>query len=185
MVRSSHKPSARCSGGSSDPFFSLHLSARNPACPEPRRESSRRSACLRFVPASSSAHFAPKIGLSRRPSAQIGPSGCPLSAVNRQPRSSFQSPAAAAPCPTLFCNSPHQYHSTRLTLPLFSYSYALFCTGQNAISNPFCALRTLCGKHPGWRTPPFFLRRSAHSAFMRHPLPLSCSSPLAEAVRLL
>jgi hypothetical protein len=37
------------------------------------------------------------------------------------------------------------------TVPLFSYSYALFCTAQIAISHPFNAFRTLCAKHPGWR----------------------------------
>ena len=53
---------------------------------------------------------------------------------------------------TLF-RSPHQYHSMELTLPLFSYSYALFCTAQNAISNHFRLFRTLCTKHPGGGTP--------------------------------
>ena len=32
----------------------------------------------------------------------------------------------------------------------FSYSYALFCTVQNAIPGLFNALRTLCTNHPGW-----------------------------------
>jgi hypothetical protein len=50
--------------------------------------------------------------------------------------------------------SPHQYHSAPLSRPLFSYSYALFCTGQNAIFHLFISLRTLCRKHPGWGMPP-------------------------------
>src|SRR5580704_67487 len=45
--------------------------------------------------------------------------------------------------------SPHQYHSMRLTHPLFSYSYALFCTGEKLILNLFSTFRTLCAKHPG------------------------------------
>jgi hypothetical protein len=53
-----------------------------------------------------------------------------------------------------FRKSPHQYHSKCFSFPLFSYSYALFCTEQNAIFNLFISLRTLCRKHPGWRIPP-------------------------------
>lgn len=73
--------------------------------------------------------------------------------------------------------SPHQYHSTPLSRPLFSYSlalshakgahplvltkslsalfsysYALFCHSQNANHCSFNHLRTLCAKHPGWGT---------------------------------
>ena len=48
---------------------------------------------------------------------------------------------------------PHRCHSASLSRPLFSYSYALFCAAQNAISHLFIPLRTLCAKHPGWRTP--------------------------------
>ena len=68
------------------------------------------------------------------------------------------------PTATVVCKSSHRYHSTRLTHPLFSYSYALFCTAQNAISNLFCAFHTLSGKHSGWGIPLFFLRGSAHVA---------------------
>ena len=56
----------------------------------------------------------------------------------------------------LFTRSPHQCHSMGLTFPLFSYSYALFRTAQNAIPNPFNAFRTLCKKHPGWGLAPCF-----------------------------
>ncbi len=48
---------------------------------------------------------------------------------------------------------PHQYHSKCFSFPLFSYSYALFCTEQNANSRILNHLRTLCTKHPGWRMP--------------------------------
>ena len=48
---------------------------------------------------------------------------------------------------------PHQCHSASISRPLFSYSYALFCTKQNAISHLFIPLRTLCTKHPGWGYP--------------------------------
>src|SRR5690348_15147006 len=48
---------------------------------------------------------------------------------------------------------PHQRHSASIIRPLFSYSYALFCTKQNAISHLFIPLRTLCRKHPGWGYP--------------------------------
>src|SRR5690242_8927141 len=43
---------------------------------------------------------------------------------------------------------PHQCHSALLSRPLFSYSYALFCTAPIAISHLFFSLRTLCPKHP-------------------------------------
>jgi hypothetical protein len=49
-----------------------------------------------------------------------------------------------------FRTSPHQYHSMVLTLPLFSYSYALFCSEENAIFILFSIFRTLWQKHPGW-----------------------------------
>src|SRR5690242_17017002 len=48
---------------------------------------------------------------------------------------------------------PHQRHSASRIRPLFSYSYALFCTKQNAISHLFIPLRTLCTNHPGWCSP--------------------------------
>jgi hypothetical protein len=53
-----------------------------------------------------------------------------------------------------FRTSPHQYHSMGLTLPLFSYSYALFCSEENAIPTLFSIFRTLWQKHPGWGLPP-------------------------------
>src|SRR6185437_16181077 len=53
-----------------------------------------------------------------------------------------------------FHKCPHQYHSAPLSRPLFSYSYALFCSAQIAIFRLFISLRTLCTKHPGWRIPP-------------------------------
>jgi len=40
-------------------------------------------------------------------------------------------------------SSPYQYQSTDLTPSLFSYSYALFCTVKNAISNRFMLFPTL------------------------------------------
>jgi hypothetical protein len=132
------------------------------ACSEPRREPSEGSAFLRPVPASSSPVL--KMDLSWRPSAQIGPSKWQLSAVLCHPRRSFPSATAPAAGATVFYRSSHQYHSMGLTAPLFSYSYALFCTAQNAISNHFCSFRTLRGKHPGWgrgRPSPLF---SAHTA---------------------
>src|SRR5579859_1590995 len=49
--------------------------------------------------------------------------------------------------------SPHQYHSKDSSLPLFSYSYALFCTVRSHIHCIFNTLRTLCAKHPGWGMP--------------------------------
>ena len=44
-------------------------------------------------------------------------------------------------------------YSPLFTVLLFSYSYALSCIAQNAISNPFNAFCTLCPKHPGGGTP--------------------------------
>ena len=49
---------------------------------------------------------------------------------------------------------PHQCHCTPLSRPLFSYSCALFCTAQNAISRILNHLRNLCTNHPGWGRPP-------------------------------
>lgn len=49
-----------------------------------------------------------------------------------------------------FSKSPHQYHSIRLTPPLFSYCYALFCIVENDISRVFNLLHTLSAKYPGW-----------------------------------
>ena len=46
--------------------------------------------------------------------------------------------------------SAHQYHSITLSRPLFSYSYAPFCTAQSDKSYLFMGFRTLCTKHPGW-----------------------------------
>src|SRR5579859_4113675 len=62
---------------------------------------------------------------------------------------------------------PHQYHSKCFSFPLFSYSYALFCTAQNAIFNLFISLRTLCTNHPGW------------GALHSHPLPPNILSSLS------
>src|SRR5690242_4112497 len=71
--------------------------------------------------------------------------GCPSVSTFKfrlsTPRRSFRT------CPDQF---PPQCHSAALSRPLFSYSSALFCTKQNAISHLFISLRTLCGKHPGW-----------------------------------
>ena len=46
--------------------------------------------------------------------------------------------------------SAHQYHSTALTHPLFSYSCALFCHNENDNLFAFRRFHTLCPKHPGW-----------------------------------
>jgi hypothetical protein len=71
-----------------------------------------------------------------------------------------------------FRKSPHQYHSAPLSRPLFSYSYALFCTGKNTNSRIPNHLRTLCAKHPGWGGPAFSSSASQHSLFLvRFPLP--------------
>src|ERR1700690_3211463 len=58
----------------------------------------------------------------------------------------------------LLRKSPHQYHSMGLRLPLFSYSYALFCTAKNLNSFRFISFRTLATKHPGWGIPCFSAR---------------------------
>jgi hypothetical protein len=49
--------------------------------------------------------------------------------------------------------SPYQFHLKGLSYRLFSYSYALFCTVQNAISCRFKPFHTLYTKHPGWGMP--------------------------------
>jgi hypothetical protein len=81
------------------------------------------------------------------------------------------------------CSSLYHYQSTDPTLSLFSYSYALFCTAKNGISNRFMLFRTLCTKHPGWGLPSFFKSVSLSSddftsnshriIFFAHPHPLT------------
>lgn len=65
-------------------------------------------------------------------------------------------PLPARPCNPSYAHrkSHHRYHSVELTLPLFSYSCALFCTAQSAILNPFNTFHTLCAEHPGWGSHP-------------------------------
>ena len=60
-----------------------------------------------------------------------------------------------SPFNPLVPESPHQVHTVGLTFPLFSRSYALFCTAQSANPFAFNAFRTLCSKPPEWGTPPF------------------------------
>ncbi len=76
-------------------------------------------------------------------------------------------------CATVFCSTPHQYHSMGLTPPLFSYSYALFCYTENAKPLIFSRFRTLCTKHAGWGCLSF----SAPSAPLRYPFPLLAPPP--------
>src|SRR5690242_21950953 len=47
-------------------------------------------------------------------------------------------------------HSSYQYHCKDFSLPLFSYSHALFCTLRSHIHCTCNTLRTLCAKHPGW-----------------------------------
>ncbi len=69
----------------------------------------------------------------------------------------------------LFYECSHQYHSTALRFPLFSYSYALFCFMQSSNSFLLNSFRTLCPKHPGWGTSTDFLCvNSAYSASLRY-----------------
>ena len=49
--------------------------------------------------------------------------------------------------------SAHLHDSTTFSVPLFSYTYALFCTQQKLNSFIFMRFRTLCAKHPGWGYP--------------------------------
>jgi hypothetical protein len=76
----------------------------------------------------------------------------PLPSVNSVP-SALKSPFAAlthAPLASGPCKSPHRFHSMGFIFPLFSYSYALFCTMQSSNSFSLNRFRTLCAKHPGW-----------------------------------
>jgi hypothetical protein len=94
------------------------------------------------------------------PSSQTSPSPDPhphfstlsLPSVNSVP-SALKSPFAAfthAPLASGPCKSPHRFHSMGFIFPLFSYSYALFCTMQSSNSFSLNSFRTLCTKHPGW-----------------------------------
>jgi hypothetical protein len=84
----------------------------------------------------------------------------PCSMLSSTSTSAPRSPVV--PSPPL-CKSPHQYHSMGLTLPLFSYSCALFCTAKNPNPFRFILFRTLCTKHRGWGIP-CFSAASVHSA---------------------
>jgi|HubBroStandDraft_1064217.scaffolds.fasta_scaffold246104_1 hypothetical protein len=66
--------------------------------------------------------------------------------------------------------SPHQCHSMGVTSPLFSYSYALFCTARNTNSFRFIFFHTLCSKHPGWGIPCFSTASALKIAPCRRPL---------------
>jgi len=80
---------------------------------------------------------------------------------------------------SLSFKSPHQYHSMELTLPLFSYSYALFCDGQSLKLFPFKNLRTLYAKHPGGGAPRrFVIANSKEAAFSAPPRYAVTSLPL-------
>jgi hypothetical protein len=92
--------------------------------------------------------------LSRKALPPTSPLGIPSSS------NSFTSSVSYTSCVRPFSKSAHQSHFMRVTLPLFSYSYALFCTAQNHNSFHFICFRTLCAKHPGWGIPIF----SVHSA---------------------
>jgi len=46
--------------------------------------------------------------------------------------------------------SAHPHDSTAFSIPLFSYTYALFRTQQKLNSFIFIRFRALCAKHPGW-----------------------------------
>ncbi len=98
-------------------------------------------------------------GLPSRTAPSLAPSPNPSSL--RAPSTSAFSFAVSpfnfelSPFNPLVPESPHQVHSVGLAFPLFSYSYALFCTAQSANPFAFNALRTLYAKHPGWGTPPF------------------------------
>lgn len=60
---------------------------------------------------------------------------------------------------TLF-KSPYLSHFIELMLPLFSYTYALFCTLKHYTLFLFNRFRTLCTKTPGWGAHPFQQRIS-------------------------
>src|SRR5208282_4729346 len=81
--------------------------------------------------------------------------------------------------------SRHTTHHSRPAPPyhpLFSYSYALFCTAQSLKPFPFSNLRTLYPKHPGGGIPSSSFRHSEHckdmsapEGFLReHALSVSC-----------
>src|SRR5271167_1711915 len=66
---------------------------------------------------------------------------------------------AALHCPLLtpllliLTSCSHPYHSKQFSRPLFSYSYALFCTVSSRIPLLFNMFRTLCPKRRGWGYP--------------------------------
>jgi len=70
----------------------------------------------------------------------------------RQLLSSQQS-ASATPFFPALTKSVQLLHSIPFTRPLFSCSYALFCTHQKLNPFLFMPLRTPCQKHRGWGIP--------------------------------
>lgn len=81
-----------------------------------------------------------------------------------RPAPSFRAQQSQIPIPSegfsisarpSLCNSAHQCHFKMLTLPLFSYSCALFCTLRSVNSFPVNHFRTLSPKHPGGVVPLF------------------------------
>src|SRR5256885_6264653 len=71
------------------------------------------------------------------------------SASRLRPLPFYKQSAPVSPFFATLTESAHLSDSTPLSRPLFSYSYALFGTNENAMSFSFNRLRTLCAKHGG------------------------------------
>ena len=84
----------------------------------------------------------------------------------------YKQNAPVSPLFATLTSSVHLYHSKTFSRPLFSYSYALFCTNQKSNSLVFKRFRTLCAKQGGGgcqRLP--FLRKyfNSHSGTLARP----------------
>ena len=98
----------------------------------------------------------------------------PEGAINYRLSTLHLSPFLSSSC-TLLQDTAHLSHSTPLSRPLFSYSYALFCTPRNTNSRLFNHSRTLCEKHPGVGGGGSLGRSNQSFFFRRYPgIGLSC-----------
>src|SRR5579859_2784340 len=73
----------------------------------------------------------------------------PRASGSKLPLPSCKQASPVSPLFAALTESVHPVDSTSLTRPLFSCSYALFCTERQVIFFLCNALRTLCEKHRG------------------------------------
>src|SRR6266404_1766814 len=109
----------------------------------------------------------------------------PVKSSYPDPLPFYKHPASVSPLFATLTKSTHLYHSTAFTHPLFSYSYALFCTHQKLNSFLFNQFRTLWPKQGGWGGlhlfPQWIIITMPHSSLPPH---FQLSTPSASLPRL-